>query len=79
MGAKKVAKTHKGRRILESRQAKVIENPKKSFFMKGRKSSETLNTLMMEMHKMRGTGMSKLYTKKQHDIVAFEDASAIEK
>jgi len=79
IGATRVAKTHKGRKILESRQAKVIENPKTSFFMKGRKSSETVNTLMLEMHKMRGSGMSKLLTKKQHDIIAFEDASKIEK
>lgn len=28
---------------------------------------------------MRGTGRSKLFTKKQHDIIAFEDASKIEK
>ena len=44
--------------MLERREAKVFENPKKSIIMKGRKGSEVLNTLMREMHMMRGTGMS---------------------
>ena len=39
-------KTHKGRKILENKAPKLIENPKRSLFMKGRKSSETVNTLM---------------------------------
>jgi len=39
-------KTHKGRKILENKAPKIKENPKRSLFMKGRKSSETVNTLM---------------------------------
>ena len=45
-------------------EAKVVENPKRSFFMKGRKSSDTINTLLKEIHAIRGTEMSKLLTKK---------------
>lgn len=58
LGIDKKAKTHKGRKLLEKRQPKLVENPKKSFFMKGRKSSDTLNHLMRELHQLRGTGMS---------------------
>lgn len=78
MGLSGKAKTHKGRRFLENKASKVVENPKRSFFVKGRKSSETLNTLMRELHQMRGAEMSKLFCKKSHDVAAFEDPSVIE-
>jgi len=71
-------KTHKGRKILENKAPKIKENPKRSLFMKGRKSSDTINTLMQELHKMRGSDMSKLFTRKSHDVAAFEDPSGIE-
>jgi hypothetical protein len=64
LGLDNKAKTHKGRKIQARREAKVIENPKRSFFMKGRKSSDTINTLLKEIHAIRGTEMSKLLTKK---------------
>ena len=78
LGIRDRAKTHKGRKILERRQAKVFENPKRSIIIKGRKGSETLNTLMRELHIMRGAGMSQLLWRKPHDIVPMEDASLIE-
>jgi len=46
--------------------------------MKGRKSSATLNSLLKELHTMRGTDMSQLLMRKSHDILPFEDASMIE-
>lgn len=60
------------------RAAKVIENPKKSIIMKGRKSSETLNTFMRELHMMRGMSMSQLLMRKTHDVVPMEDVSFVE-
>ena len=78
LGIRDKAKTHKGRKMLERREAKVIENPKKSIIMKGRKGSEVLNTLMREIHIMRGTDMSQLLWRKTHDIVPMDDASLIE-
>ena len=63
---------------MADRAPKVFENPKKSFIMKGRKSSETLNELMKELHMMRGPGMSQLLVRKTHDIAPMEDASLIE-
>lgn len=75
----KKAKTHKGRKILELRMPKVVENPKKSIVMKGKKSSEILNTLLRELHAMRGTNLSQLLMKKKHDFSPMEDASIIER
>ena len=36
---KRKAKTHKGRKILESKEAKLIEDPKRSIMIKGNKTS----------------------------------------
>jgi len=78
LGINKETKTHKGRKIVENRAAKLIENVKKSFIMKGHKSSETINSLLKELHTMRGADMSQLLMRKTHDIYPFEDASQIE-
>jgi len=37
------------KRILEKRAPKVVENVKTALFLKGEKSSETLNTLMRDL------------------------------
>ncbi|MEY3496122.1 MAG: hypothetical protein RJA80_344 [Actinomycetota bacterium] len=80
LGISKVAKTHKGRKVLESRKPKVVENPKTSFLMKGRKSSDTLNKLMREIHQLRGgEGPSHLLLHKTHDVMPFEDVTLVEK
>jgi ribosome production factor 2 len=66
----KKAKTRKGKKILESKEAKIIENPKTAIFIKGTKSGKylrfdrlrvltvylgnTINTLMRELALMRG-------------------------
>ena len=39
IGISRKTKTHKGRKILESREAKIVENPKKSIILKGNKTS----------------------------------------
>lgn len=64
---------------MERKSAKLIENPKRSILMKGKKSSETLNQLIRELHFMRGSDMSQLLMKKTHDVLPFEDASIIER
>lgn len=47
--------------------------------MKGKKSSETINQLLRELHAMRGTDMSQLLMKKTHDVSPLEDASMVER
>ncbi len=54
LGVKKQAKTHKGRKVLEKRESKLIENPKRCIIMKGRKSSQTINDLLKEVQLMKG-------------------------
>jgi len=79
LGVKSTAKTHKGRKILENKAAKIIENLKRSVIIKGRKSSEMINSLLHNLQTMRGTGNSQLLMRKSHDIAAMDDASLIEK
>ena len=49
LGVKPKAATHKGRKIIEKREPKLIENPKKCIIMKGRKSSQTMNDVMKDL------------------------------
>ncbi len=47
--------------------------------MKGRKSSELLNTLLRELHAMRGSAMSQLLLKRSHDLAPMDDSSLVER
>ena len=52
----KKAKTHKGRKIQESKEAKIVENPKTAMFIKGLKSSKhfkpnSINNVFRSCHK----------------------------
>ena len=49
LGVKKKAQTHRGRKMLEKREPKVFENPKRCIIMKGRKSSQTINDLLKDL------------------------------
>lgn len=68
LGISRKPTTHKGKKHLQKREAKIIENDKKSVFLKGQKSSLTVNTCMRDLHMMRGGDLSKLLTKKSNEI-----------
>jgi ribosome production factor 2 len=78
MGIIKKKKTHKGRKILESRESKTVENNKSSILVKGNKTSLMITELIKDLHTLRGTDMSKLFMRKSHDIHPFEDIGMIE-
>jgi ribosome production factor 2 len=76
---KKRAKTHKGRKILEARAPQIIEGPKKSIFMRGKKTSQKVLDLMRDLHLQRGSSdLSKLFLRTSYDIHPFDDIGAIE-
>ena len=70
--------THKGKKYLQNREPKTVENDKKSVFLKGSKSSVTVNTCMRDLHGMRGNDLSKLLTKKSNEIQPFDDPGTVE-
>ena len=78
LGVKKQAKTHKGRKMLERRESKLIENPKRCIIMKGRKSSQTINDLLKDLQLMKGREQVQMLIRHTHDFVAMEDPSLIE-
>ena len=78
LGITKKAKTHKGRKIQEHKAPKLIENPKAALFVKGNKSSATINSLLKELHIMRGGDLNRLFLKKTHDIHPFDDVGPLE-
>eukprot|EP00347_Sterkiella_histriomuscorum_P009779 403339927 len=75
----KKAKTHKGRKIMESRAPKVVENQKTAIIMKGNKSSNVVNQIMKELNILRGQEeKSRLFVRKSHDIHPFENQGPLE-
>ena len=78
LGVAKKASTHKGRKIMQARESKVIENDKRCMVMKGRKSSATINDLLKEMQLLKGREACQMLCRGTHDILPMEDASLIE-
>jgi ribosome production factor 2 len=78
LGIIKKKKSHKGRKIIEDREAKIVENPKKSILVKGNKTSQMITELIKDLHTLRGQDMSKLFMRKAHDIHPFEDIGPLE-
>ena len=78
LGISKKPKTHKGKKVLENKAPKIIENPKSAIFIKGKKSSIVVNTLLKELHIIRGGELNKLFLRKSHDMHPFEDHAPLE-
>ena len=75
----KKAKTHKGKRALEHKAAKMIENPKTAIFMKGTKCSNIITNFMRDLYKLRGTEeLSKLFLRKGHDYHPLDNVGPLE-
>lgn len=74
------AKTHKGRKIMEKREPQLIEGPKKSIFMRGKKVSQKVLDLMKDLHHQRGNDdVSKLFLRTSQEVHPFDDVGPIEK
>ena len=73
----KVATTHKGKKILEDREPKFIENRKRSLFIRGRKTSQELDFFWEELAKFRRNEIEKFSRK--NDILPFESVDEIQK
>lgn len=70
------AKSHKARKILESRESKVVENPKKMLVLRGNKCGRDGTEALKDMIKMKDADVIKLSRK--NAIYPFEDASELE-
>ena len=68
----------KATKLLEDRKPKVIENPKRSLILSGRKVNKDLKTLLQDLHRLR-TPFSVNFTQETHDLLPFEEVQPIEK
>mmetsp|Transcript_6584 Transcript_6584/g.18828 ORF Transcript_6584/g.18828 Transcript_6584/m.18828 type:complete len:357 (+) Transcript_6584:96-1166(+) len=75
LGSRK-PKTRKGRKILQDRESKIVEDPKTMLIMKGNRASNVVMSLLRDLHRLRNP-LSVLYTR-EHDFHPFEDAGKLE-
>ncbi|KAG2383657.1 hypothetical protein C9374_004328 [Naegleria lovaniensis] len=68
----------KATKLLEERKPKVIEDPKKSLILSGRKVNKELKTLLQDLHRLRSP-FSTNFTQQLHDLLPFEEVQPLEK
>lgn len=76
LSGKQIAKTHRGRRHLENREGKLIENEKGVLLFKGAASSEIVKKALTDLNAMKKPS-AKMLTKK-NITRPFEDQSSVE-
>jgi ribosome production factor 2 len=74
----KVAKTHKGRKILKAREAQEVEEPKTSVLLKGSNCPQFISNVLRSLHKMRDPELSIYRGHKKNSIYPFDDVTKIE-
>ncbi|KAL2892566.1 Ribosome production factor 2-like protein [Bienertia sinuspersici] len=67
----KTPKTHRGKRVLEKRAPKLVENEKKTLILHGTKTSNVLNSLLTEIYHLKKENSVK-YTRRNDNIRPFE-------
>ncbi|KAE8745911.1 Ribosome production factor 2 [Frankliniella occidentalis] len=68
--------THKGKKVLLSKEPQVIENTKQTFLLKGRKTGGIINDCLKDFFSLKKPDAVMLSQK--NDILPFEDASFLE-
>ncbi|RLU17366.1 hypothetical protein DMN91_009600 [Ooceraea biroi] len=70
-------KTHKGRKAILKKEAKVVEDAKEAFCLKGKRTSQIVNDLLKDLYELKKPNAQLM--QKKNDILPFEDATPIEK
>ncbi|EDS40473.1 brix domain-containing protein 1 [Culex quinquefasciatus] len=68
--------TRRGRRALDAREPKTIENPKKTLIMEGRKCSHEIRQALKDMNLFKKPLVSLM--RRNNDVTMFEDATPLE-
>ena len=75
----KKAKTHKGRKFLERKQAQLVEGKKTAIFVRGQKASLTIQGVMRDLVTLRGEPeVSRVFMRNGHDMHPFENIVPLE-
>lgn len=70
-------KTKAGKRALEKKAPKLVEEPRKALILTGHKTSQTVKDLLVDFQRMKATENVKL-TGRKHDILPFETGGEVE-
>lgn len=70
------AKTQKGKKILESKAPLLVENDKKTMFLKGVKTSQTVNDILGDLYKTKR--LNAVMMSRKNPIKPFEDAQPLQ-
>ncbi|KAF5396783.1 Brix domain-containing protein 1 [Paragonimus heterotremus] len=70
-------KTHKGKKVLESKAPKIVENDKKTLVLKGGHTSQLVNDFLNDLCSLKNPLVFKL--KWRNPVLPFEDISFVEK
>lgn len=65
-------KTKKGKRALQAREPKLVEDPKRALILFGGKTSQITKDVLSDLHKLKSAGDSVKYTRKNDDVRPFE-------
>lgn len=65
-------KTKKGKRALQQREPKLVEDPKRALILFGGKTSQITKDVLSDLHKLKAAGDSVKYTRKNDDVRPFE-------
>lgn len=70
-------KTRKGSKILKAREPQVIENPKKTSFVKGNNINQRTTQILKDIYALKKS--ESVFYQQRNDIKPFEDPSPLEK
>jgi ribosome production factor 2 len=70
-------KTKAGKRALERKAPKLVEEPRKALILSGHKTSQLIKDFLVDIQKMKATESLKL-TSRKHEILPFEDGGEVE-
>lgn len=65
-------KTKKGKRALQQREPKLVEDSKRALILFGGKTSQITKDVLSDLHKLKSAGDSVKYTRKNDDVRPFE-------
>lgn len=65
-------KTKQGKRALQAREPKLVEDSKRALILFGGKTSQITKDVLSDLHKLKSSGDSVKYTRKNDDVRPFE-------
>eukprot|EP01015_Nassula_variabilis_P019404 TRINITY_DN3276_c0_g1_i1.p1 TRINITY_DN3276_c0_g1~~TRINITY_DN3276_c0_g1_i1.p1 ORF type:complete len:341 (+),score=62.78 TRINITY_DN3276_c0_g1_i1:66-1088(+) len=72
----KKAKTHKGKKYLESKEPHLVEKEKKTLFVKGKKTNETVSGFMQDIYVLKK--QNSVMLNRRNDLKPFDEQNSLQ-